>query len=976
VVSDLISKVRRSAEVTYDLEQLGSSGFQDLAASLAVSVFGPSVQVMGAGRDGGRDMYLEGSCTWTELHAGDHDDRDGGHQHDANRVRSETWTGYTVFQVKQKAVLAARPQDNAAWLWSEVRKELDSWVKPSAGRDRTPNQLVFITNIALTPTPGSGGHDYLLQKIAEYGASLADPSRDVDDHGAARRQRLRRLRRIDKIRFWDRNKLTALLNLHGGVRKAFKGLMSVPDVLSDLAALSDALPANELEDGLRRHARSALLSDGRLYFAEAGGDSSSVQVHDVAVDLPVLAVEDPAEDRVSPEVPARRSLINLVLDQADHVLKPAVTTQQSPRHLILTGDPGNGKTTISRLLTQAYRAALLREASNLGADHHMVVDGTVRALSRFGRTLPRHPRWPIRIDLAEYAEERGHLIDDTLIRWVAEKVNASSNTGTVTPRAMATWQSEWPWFVVLDGLDEVTEPSVRATVIERVVSFVNEAEGDNCDVFVLLTTRPFGYIENISPAQFRTLSLADLTPAEAISYGTAVTNLRLRDDEERRVVVIKQLSEAAESESFRHLLRTPLQVLILTIIIDSSAGNLAPDRFSLFWSYYNTVFNRERNKRTTLRGLLRDHRPQITKLHERVGYELQRRSEDGGRAFSALTEDELRRIIRDILADAGHKSGEGDNDLLERLFTAATQRLVLIAPRGQHGFGFDVRPLQELSAALHITNGEFDDVAERLRLIAASPHWRNTWIFAAGRIFAQDQDHLLPRIVELVETLDVAAPRRLGRVAPIGPRLALDLIDDGMARSWPLHSNRLLGVGLTVLNEPHPPDLSAIARVLVRYSDNGQAQRTAVAAGIRALLAGPTTTRTTVERMQDQEVKAAEIQVNVRPIARGLWAVRKEPASHLAPDPAADWSEFAAEIDTAPVEGAARDILQRAVAVVRGGGLTTLQGQEAIRCALSTMEIATALESALVHVLGANPSMFMMLRDRVLPDVYRTATTR
>ena len=39
-----------------------------------------------------------------------------------------------------------------------------------------------------------------------------------------------------------------------------------------------------------------------------------------------------------------------------------------------------------------------------------------------------------------------------------------------------------------------------------------------------------------------------------------MTNLRLRDDEERRVAVLKQLNDAAESESFRHLLRTPLHL--------------------------------------------------------------------------------------------------------------------------------------------------------------------------------------------------------------------------------------------------------------------------------------------------------------------------------------------------------------------------------------------------------------------------------
>lgn len=71
--------------MTYDLEHLGYSGFQDLAASLAVAVFGPDVEVMGAGRDGGRDMYLDGPLTWTE-----------------DQAESETWTGYTVFQVKSK----------------------------------------------------------------------------------------------------------------------------------------------------------------------------------------------------------------------------------------------------------------------------------------------------------------------------------------------------------------------------------------------------------------------------------------------------------------------------------------------------------------------------------------------------------------------------------------------------------------------------------------------------------------------------------------------------------------------------------------------------------------------------------------------------------------------------------------------------------------------------------------------------------
>jgi hypothetical protein len=46
--------------VSGELERMGPTGFQDLAACLAVAHFGPGVQFMGAGRDGGRDLYYRG----------------------------------------------------------------------------------------------------------------------------------------------------------------------------------------------------------------------------------------------------------------------------------------------------------------------------------------------------------------------------------------------------------------------------------------------------------------------------------------------------------------------------------------------------------------------------------------------------------------------------------------------------------------------------------------------------------------------------------------------------------------------------------------------------------------------------------------------------------------------------------------------------------------------------------------------------
>ena len=70
-------------------------------------------------------------------------------------------------------------------------------------------------------------------------------------------------------------------------------------------------------------------------------------------------------------------------------------------------------------------------------------------------------------------------------------------------------------------------------MIERVVEFVNNAEGDRCDLLAVITTRPVGYTENIDPTSFETVGLDDLTPAEAVALGTKAAQVRLRGDEER-----------------------------------------------------------------------------------------------------------------------------------------------------------------------------------------------------------------------------------------------------------------------------------------------------------------------------------------------------------------------------------------------------------------------------------------------------------
>jgi hypothetical protein len=934
--------------VKHQLQLLSPGAFQSMAAALAIAEFGPGVQVMGAGKDGGRDLYFEGNLKFAS----------------ALESSADTFSGYTVFQVKHHDKISDSETTNASWLWGEVKKELDAWAEwdKKDPRDPLPDQLVFITNVALTPVQNTGGHDAIRKNIKAYRDRLNDPSRDIDDQDAIldRVQRRKRIAHIKTIRFWDGNQLDALLSTQEGVRRRFDAFLTASDVFTFISELTGNIAVKDSEPVLLDQARTELLSDGLVYFDDAGDrENRGIPVHEVAIDLPVTF----------PGGGHRSTVLRHVFERGDNLLARDITAVDGPRHIVLTGQPGNGKTTISKLIVQAYRVAALKGSTALAANHDTVITGTEDVLRRLGHQLPRHRRWPLRIDLADYAEERGHKLDQSLMRYVAEHISKKSNHGTVTPATLTSWLRAWPWLVVFDGLDEVTEPETRRTVIERVVEFVNNAEGDRCDLLAVITTRPVGYTENIDPTSFETVGLDDLTPAEAVAFGTKAAQVRLSGDEERIGKVVTALRNAAQDENLVKLLRTPLQVLILSIIVDG-AGTIAPDRYSLFWSYYDTVVRRERNKPTMVRTLLTKYEPFIHQLHERAGFVLQQRSETADHSTAVLTEPELREIVWHILNDAEFKPDGHHSDVLDSIIRSATQRLVLIAPRND-GFGFDVRSLQELMAARRISDAPLETLINRLRLLAPSPHWRNTWLFATGKMFAEPRAHEHQAVVELIETVDQEAPERFGSHLPIGPEVALDVLDDGMARAWPNWSRRILAHGLHVLDAPSAFNLDRSLRILLRYADSGAEQRDAVARMMREGLTATANRLTVASAAEMVSAIEHDLQVNERTLGLGLVLNQLASTPHPCP-PGVDWTAFDDELDTSPHPAALDPVIRGAAAAMKAiKDEVFVEEHEAdlIAC-LNIPEAAAVLSAAVAHVLPGDVSLFLQLRS-VLSQRFR-----
>lgn len=924
----------------YDLERLGPHGFQDVAAAIAINRFGPQVHRLGAGRDGGRDMECKGVIVWAAT-----DDQPG-----------EMWDGHTVFQVKHRSRLENPPKD-LAWLWKQVKKELDLWADPDSGRASVPNYLVFVTNVPLTPVPESGGLATLYRNIEDYLAGVDDDTYDDGSNPSTTRERKVRASRLGRLkswRIWDGNQIDGLLDADEGVRRAFDGFLTAGDVLADITRLSDNLPADELGPALQAHARSSLIRERNLYFDEAGGDGPGIAVDKIAVDLPIRLRDTGEQGRV----------LRYVIDRGDRALKPSKSTLDKPRHLVITGPPGNGKTTVSRFLVQCYRAAMLAEADALGDDHRDAITSTAARLKLLKRGLPHHRRWAVRVDLAKYAKQYVSMEHKTLLSWIAHNVSSESNTRTLKPWVLKEWMAAWPWFVVLDGLDEVSEPAVRQWLIGTIHGFVADAEGDDCDVLVVVTTRPTGYAEEMPTEQFEHVDLDSLTIPEALAYGHLVTEVRLRNDSARIERVDMLLRDAAENEALVHLLRTPLQVQIMTIIAES-AGQFAPDRYSLFWRYYETVVRREQSKEGTLSALLREHAPQILDLHERVGLELQKRSETAADATASLPEKDLEGLAWQVLTDEGYKPSGKDADLLRRIVITATHRLVLIAPRDD-GYGFDVRSLQELMAARRLTTGTLDTVLERLKTIAASPHWRNTWVFAAGRYFAEPQAHQHEGITRLVCTLDDGVIGRLASIFPVGPYLAWDLIDDGMAAARPRWLHRLIDHGLTALTYPAPQDVVAFADALYRTAVLSEDLRGRIRDALRDALSGDPSTRKNAALLQLRIGRGTDHDETL------LSIIKCDPSRSPAPAPPDGWAHFEDAIATYPdedIEDLVRDAADAIRDIARNGATPGRCAQ--VMRSLVDADAAEVLEIALDSIARHEPRLVSGIADGVLPTMIR-----
>lgn len=666
----------------YDLLRLGAHEFEQVVQALLKAEIGADVVIFGDGPDGGRDATYSGPGRLS--------------------VNGDIVTGEWVFQCKYHDFerLGAEPARK------QVVAELHSELEKITVKYRIPCDFyILVTNVPFTGAHKTGLIDRVRNDIVP-----------------------KYKRAITQIRVWSYDDVARLLDKHGEVRRAYFGLLTTGDLLYEIfKSITESDRVSEKARLFKSYLAKRFSKEGLIGFGELGRkEDANISLRKVFTDLNVSVIarndeifqsvredqDDPAYIEDGDQSAGRSALAQLIAFPR--------------RHAVVVGGPGQGKSTLLQLLCQVHRAALVGDFSQY--EH----------LGNYA--IPRAPRIPFRVIMREYAQwlsdqrRRGKPIG--LDVFLAEQI--SHETGaTMAVETLHQVVTTNPCAVLLDGLDEVTNPDLRKAVIEESKAFIAAAEyGLKGDLQVIASTRPGSDFGAFSDATFDVLKINLLEKRHAVAYARRWLEARPEIGALKRAKIECDLEEKyCETEPYSGLLTTPLQVAVFITIL--AAGGEAPrQREALFAEYVDTIYARESGKATPAGTILHTDKATLLAIHEYLGYLLHRNVEDATEADALMSIAALKKaIVYFLKLTRAWNSDDEVQSWADNCIADARDRLWMLVEPIPGQFGFELRTFQEFFAGCHLANAaDTDQLLERFRTIALRSHWRQALLFMAGRV--------------------------------------------------------------------------------------------------------------------------------------------------------------------------------------------------------------------------------------------------
>jgi hypothetical protein len=687
----------------YPLENLGPERFQQLCQALLIAE-NSNVQCYPVGMpDGGRDA--------------------------TQQIAETEESRFVIFQVKYSRS-ARGEEDGIQWLIDAAAGEAE---KASRLKARGATSYVFITNVGGTSHLDKGSMDKLSSALWKM---MGMP-----------------------VSCWWRDDIARRLDNSWTLKLRYPDLLTGQDFLRLLLERGDEAQQRRL-NALRAFLADQYQEDQEVKFKQVELQN---RLLDLFVDLPfsVLVPGDPSLALTAFSGLGNKITINggkegtTIKERADDgSIGTATLLLRDPPvlwRLIVEGAPGQGKSTLAQYLCQVHRIRILSKAEDLAM------------LPPEHRSSPVY--LPFKVDLRDLSEwlsgadpfttnsappivvtER--TVEAFIARLVAHKAGGIEfNVNDLIQLAKGT-----PIFVAFDGLDEVADIKRRAEVVAGVTRAMARIR-ENCpNARMIVTSRPAAFANSpgFDPKQFPYLQLGSVTKPQISAYAKKWLDARgLMGRERTEFETI--LSEKLGQDHLRDLSRNPMQLAILLSLIHTRGAALPDKRTALYDAYVDLFFGRESMKN----AMVRKHLDLLKDIHRFLAWTLHSRAELGrGRGTDGrLSTEELKRVLRDYLEKENQST-----EIVEDVFSAMLERVVMIVSRVEGAHEFEVQPLREYFAARFLYDTasysppgreKTGTKPDRFEAIARNPYWLNVTRFFCGCFSKGELLDLADRVKEL-----------------------------------------------------------------------------------------------------------------------------------------------------------------------------------------------------------------------------------
>lgn len=379
---------------------------------------------------------------------------------------------------------------------------------------------------------------------------------------------------------------------------------------------------------------------------------------------------------------------------------------EQARHAVIIGDPGSGKSSLSRFIARMFAL------------------GDRAMLSRLGLS---EPLVPILIRVADFADARSERPHLQLVEYVSEKMKDLG--GEVLRRVIIDKLGNGSAFIILEGVDEVPGYGERVSVVRAVDKFISDYRKNR----FLITSRPAGYLP--LGGEIPHFRLLNFSYDQIREYVTRWHYALERKENRTTPNFVRANREASETfyqiTSNREVFQLSTNPLLLTLILlirrqgvrlpiwRVQLYKLAVDVLTEMWNAWR--LDSERVTETRLPN------EQLIRVWAAVA-EWSRRTRPTGVLHRAA----LKREIAHILA-AKELDKECSGELIDDYLEAAAKRIGLLEERAPDIFAFWHRSFEEYLAAVELATPP-SDALERLLPLRDDPRWRDVILLSVSYI--------------------------------------------------------------------------------------------------------------------------------------------------------------------------------------------------------------------------------------------------